>query len=158
MISSFTISLSNNKLIQKSKTDCSLDSPIASLQKAFYTSFRCTLNPVLRNLNFIFLHRISPTNSYLYKANLINSPVCDFCNEGEKTIIHIYSTCKVTSAIWKEVISWLKQKNVINRDPSSSETLLLYDDNKHFLLLNTVFILCKYFSFSSKYQGNVLQF
>ena len=158
VISSVTISLTNNKLIQKWKTDCSLDDPLTTLQKAFNTSFRCTLDPLLRNFNFRFLHRISPTNSYLFKANLNNSPVCNFCNEDEQTIIHMYSTCRVTSTFWKEVLSWLKQNNVINRDPSISEMLLLFDDNRNFLLLNTVFVLCKYFIFSSKYQGNALHF
>ena len=155
VITQIVLPLDKNKIVDSWKVDCNLDNPTDTLQKAFAVSFKCTLDPTLRNFNFKFLHRIIPTNSYLYKAKLNDSPICNFCNEYEQTLIHMYSTCKVISSFWKEVLSWLKEKRIIDNDLSLSEILVLYVQKKHFLLLNTVFNVCKYFIFCCKCKNNM---
>ena len=71
-------------------------------------------------------------------------------NSGEQTIIHMFSACSVVSIFWKEVLSWLKAKNVIINDPSISHILFGHFDIQHKLFLNSIFILGKSYIFSCK--------
>ena len=151
------ISLINNKLIERWNSDLNLTTPIKFFQKAFITSYKCTLDPALRNFNFKFLHRISPHKSFLHKAKLVQSPICNFCNECEQTFIHLFWTCKTTKTFWKEILSWLKDEKHIDTDGLvSSDLLIIYDNVDNFLLLNTVFVLCKFFIFSCSSSNNAL--
>ena len=39
---------------------------------------------------------------------------CTFCNEEPESIEHLLSRSKVSSEFWKEVLSWLKENNIIS--------------------------------------------
>ena len=123
------------------------------LRNAFQSVGKCTLDLKLRNFHLKFLHRIIPTNSFLFKVNIKDSPTCNLCNCHEQTIIHLFSTCSKTHFFWKEVLSWLKIKGVLCFEPCFSDILLsIFRHNKNNILLNTIFLLGKYYFFSCMYQ------
>jgi len=82
-------------------------------EKVYSLPFRTTLDSKLREFQYKILNNIFFTNAKLFHFGLSQSPNCTFCNEEPETIGHLLSRCKVSSEFWKEVLSWLKESNII---------------------------------------------
>ena len=61
--------------------------------KIFELPFKITRDSKLQWLQFQTLHRILPTNYYLHKLKLIESPNCSFCRKHPETIDHLFVEC-----------------------------------------------------------------
>ena len=44
----------------------------------------------IRYFQYRFIHRILGTNSRLYRMNIVDSPLCTFCNEQNESIEHLF--------------------------------------------------------------------
>ena len=56
------------------------------------------------------LHRLLPTQKYLYLCKLIDSPVCNFCKQEEQTTSHMLYDCDVICKFWSDFQQLLKAK------------------------------------------------
>lgn len=56
--------------------------------------FQVTKNTKLQWLHIRIIHRILTTNSFLFKVNLVSSPLCTFCNSERETLIHTIWDCR----------------------------------------------------------------
>ena len=54
-----------------------------------------------------------PINLIQDRLGLSQSPNCTFCNEEPESLEHLLSRCKVSSEFWKQVLSWLKENNIV---------------------------------------------
>ena len=52
-------------------------------------------------------------NDKVFRFGLSQSPNCTFCNKEPESLVHLLSRCKVSSEFWKEVLSWLKENNIV---------------------------------------------
>jgi hypothetical protein len=61
----------------------------------------------LKFIQMKILHRILPTNEWLYKCRLTNSKNCTFCQIYSETIEHLLWECPNTKTIWLLLKEWL---------------------------------------------------
>ena len=60
----------------------------------FYLPFKITNDSKLQWFQYRILHNILTTNSLMFKANIVSSPLCTFCNSESETITHIFWDCQ----------------------------------------------------------------
>ena len=65
------------------------------LEASIYIPLSATSDTVLRSFQYKILHRILPTNNYLF----INSNLCDFWSISIETIEHIFWECPNTTLV-----------------------------------------------------------
>ena len=63
----------------------------------------------LRELQFKIVHRILPTNAYLYKCRIKQSESCTFCHIFRESIEHLLWDCLVVKTLWLQLSDWLKE-------------------------------------------------
>lgn len=54
--------------------------------------------------------RILPTNVYLFKRNIIDSPASLFCNQDIESIEHLIVDCYYVKEIWHYLEEWFRSK------------------------------------------------
>ena len=58
-----------------------------------------------------------------------------FCNKQPESLAHLLSRCKVSSEFWKEVLSWLKENNLIIDSFNEIGLFLgIFEESEDFLL------------------------
>ena len=60
-------------------------------------------------LQMKILHRILPTNAWLFKCNLTNTKSCTFCKINTETIQHLFWECPITKSLWLQLAEWLRK-------------------------------------------------
>ena len=126
-------------------------------EATYKTSALCTASTRLREFQFKFLHRITATNSLLYKINISDSSLCSFCAESEETILHLYWECPITAEFRRELTDFLVACSVVPRlDSVNMKTfggLKSYTDNQTTLLLSHCLLLARYHIYRSRLRG-----
>ena len=79
-------------------------------------------------------------------------PHAIFVNVLIERFFHFYYHCPKITIFWKEVLSWLKSKNIIIKDPTPDDLLLCYTGDDNVVLLNTVFLCGRHYIYCCKYQ------
>ena len=101
------------------------------------------------------LHRILPTQKYLYYMKLTNSPLCNFCNEEEDTFLHAFFECEHVNDFWNNVKDWVNQN--INNDIHLSKSDIIFGKlGSHHNALNIILLICKTYIFRSARESNRL--
>ena len=124
--------------------------------KVYSLPFRTTLNSTLRDFKYRILNNIVFTNDKVFHFGLSQSPNCTFCNKEPDPLAHLLSRCKVSYKLWKEVLSWLKENNIVI-DSSNEIGLFLgiFEESEDFLLINHVTLLGKYYIYARKCLGSL---
>ena len=113
-----------------------------------------------KDTNFIWfhyrlLHRILPTQKYLYYMKLTNSPLCNFCNEEEDTFLHAFFECEHVNDFWNNVKDWVNQNT--NNDIHLSKSDIIFGKlGSHHNALNIILLICKTYIFRSARESNRL--
>jgi hypothetical protein len=89
---------------------------------------KCSKNVYLINFQYKFLHRVIPTNTFLFKIHVKDSKSCSFCNVEDETIEHLFFDCPCTYQFWRVFFECLKRyfNNI------ELKKKLFYLDFKHF--------------------------
>lgn len=77
----------------------------------FEMPFTVTKCSKLQWFQYRINHRILATNSYLYKTNIVDSPLCEFCKQEDETIKHILWNCSVTQNFLHQIENWSEGLN-----------------------------------------------
>ena len=107
------------------------------------------------------LHRIIPTESYLYKCKLVNSPLCTFCNIETQTIEHLFWRCEISRRFWNELFICIKEKCPHCLNLQLNETLvILGTDLKQIIDKVIVFIItcAKFYLYKCKLNNTLPHF
>ena len=105
--------------------------------------FKSTSETKLRILQLKILHRILPTNSWLYKCNLKQTKNCTFCQIHIETMEHLLWDCMVTKNLWLRTIEWLKTLN-FNIPIQTSKQIILGDNQQNTCLEHIKLIVKEY--------------
>ena len=125
-------------------------------EKVYSLPFRTTLDSKLREFQYKILNNIVFTNDKLFRFGLSQSPNCTFCNEEPESIEHLLSRCKVSSEFWKEVLSWLKDNNIIIESLNEIGLFLgNFEKTEDFLIINHILLLGKYYIYVRKCHGSL---
>lgn len=100
----------------------------------------------LREFQYKILNNIVFTNDKLFRFGLSQSPNCTFCNEEPESLEHLLSHCKVSSEFWKQVLSWLKENNIVIESFNGIGLFLgIFEEMEDFFIINHVMLLGKYY-------------
>ena len=119
--------------------------------------FKATKETKLRQLQFQILHRIFPTNKWLYKTKLITTPNCTFCLIYQETLEHLFWECTKVKSLWLNLGTWLEDRNIIqtNTQIFNKKSILLGDPNQpHYI--EHIKLITKSYIYRMKLSGNQL--
>ena len=68
-------------------------------KKIFTKTRKTTLDTQLRWCQLRILHRILPTNKYLYMCRIVEPACCSFCKQEEETISHPFWYCDIVQVV-----------------------------------------------------------
>ena len=122
--------------------------------KIFELPFKITHESKLQWLQFQILHRIIPTNAYLFKLKITDSPKCTFCKCDIETIDHLFFECFHVTELWCSIVDWILRKFNIRCSFDKQGILFGKYENKNIYRLQNILILvAKQFIFASKYKN-----
>ena len=141
--------LNSSAICNKSYTKWSRTHDVSKDSWSMYCSipFQCSSDVQIRWFQYRLLHRIIPTNKYLYLINAIDSDKCSFCGNDIETIDHLFCNCNYTSALWNYMQNILVNSG-INVDLKNNTVALFGGDFSR--ELNLLIILIKYYVFRCK--------
>lgn len=65
--------------------------------------FRITKDTKLRWFQYRVIHRILPTNPFLFKIKVVDSIKCSFCNFEDETYLHLFYECRYICKLLDEL-------------------------------------------------------
>ena len=117
------------------------------LEPSIYTyPFSATSDTVLTSFQYKILHRILPTNKYLFK----NSKLCDFWSSSIETIEHIFWKCPITQHLWSQLVNVLNDKGIMITLNIMDVCIGTDQCRNHNSSINVVLLLMKYFIHTTK--------
>ena len=81
--------------------------------QAYIYSLSVQHQTVLTSFRYKILHRILPTNKYLFICKLKNSNLCDFWSSFIETIEHIFWECPITQRLWSQLVNFLNNRGIM---------------------------------------------
>jgi len=114
---------------------------INEVPKNLFTNYRkVSTSTKLTTLQYRFYHNDIYTLKKLYKIGLVNSPVCQRCNESDEAVLHLLITCNHSVEIWnyiQESLSKLTNENVV-LDTNKILFSVKFSENKSSKAINTI--------------------
>ena len=126
--------------------------------KIFQKCFLTTSDNQLRWFQLRVLHRLLPTARYLFLKNIVDSPVCCFCENEEETIQHLLWQCEIVTIFWNDLKHILTIKCAHLVDFSFHEDLVIFGCHEQFMtdqVLDLIILLGKFFIYKCRFV-NVL--
>ncbi len=120
--------------------------------KNIYTvPYKCTLDTKTHYLQYRFIHRILPTNTFLYKIGLVDDFNCTFCKKDEETMEHLMWLCDYVSKLWNEVCCWFEELNM-NINLTYWEVCFGASGQNNESFLNMIILLLKRYIYKCRVQ------
>lgn len=94
-------------------------------------------------------HKILATNNYLFKINIINSPICVFCNQEDETIEHLLWDCCIVQEFLHRVNNLLLDFN-IQLPLNKKDFLFSIEDYKQKKLIQLIILEIKYYIYTAR--------
>ena len=121
----------------------------------YSSPFRATRNTKLQNFQFKFLHRITATNSFLFKCGLKETEICTFCTETKDNLLHLFWECTYSKIVWFSLVNVLENCAVNLQYLYAPNIILgimnpLDQDNT----INHVILILKYCLYKSRCLGD----
>ena len=105
---------------------------------------------------------ILPNNEKLFKYNIVESRLCEFCNSMSESNVHLFWECSKVQPFWCQINNLLQTKYTTDETLVSYKTISLCNvDIKNTMKsnsINYILLLGKYFIFKNKYQKTVPNF
>jgi hypothetical protein len=70
---------------------------------------KCCRDTYLINLQYKFLHRVIPTNTFLFKIHIKDTKLCSFCNVEDETVEHLFFNCPLLFPFLRALYDCLKR-------------------------------------------------
>jgi len=117
-------------------------------KEIYLLPIKLTIDTKLREFQFKLFHQIIPTNTFLFKCNIVSSSLCEFCNSNPDSIAHIFWECQHIQIFWTSFTdTFLKILNVEKNINFNCIAFcnLLEQNQDNYLLVNYLILLAKYF-------------
>ena len=119
--------------------------------------YKCTIDVKSQYFQYRFIHRILPTNEFLFKIGIVESDKCTFCRVEIESIKHLMWSCDKVSSFWKEVIKWLEDLN-IHMNLSFVNVCFGVHNNNQANFINMILIWAKRFIYKCRVQETNIAF
>ena len=120
-----------------------LDSKFSDYEWKCFNSIanKCTPSTYLQWFQYKILHRILPTNQFLFKIKYLDTSKCSLCQECDETLYHIFWECSKVKKLWSELRVWFSTVDVqLSFTPTQ---VLLGIKGKNNYVLNAMILLVK---------------
>ena len=118
----------------------------------FKILWRCCKSTYLKNFQYKLLHRIIPTNKFLFLINLKETKYCTFCKTEEETIEHLFYDCNKTYTFWQQFSNCVRLFFV---DFELNKKNILLGSQEYSLFLNLLVVIAKKYIYSCKLSEKV---
>ena len=119
---------------------------------------KATTDTQLNWFQMRLIHRLLPTQRFLFIRKLADSPLCTFCGNEQETIVHLFWDCPFAQIFWESVFSWISENCEHCANLHLSECLVLFGW-KHGCRLDRVMeliiLLAKHHIYKSKLQNKL---
>ena len=78
--------------------------------KTFNLTYKVTQDVKLRWFQYRLIHRLLPTQRYLYIRKIVEDPICNLCQQEEQDIEHLFFDCEVIKSFWHDLQDLLKNQ------------------------------------------------
>ena len=99
------------------------------------------------------LHRILPTEQYLHRCRLVESPLCNFCRQEPETLQHLFWTCEIVNQFWEALTLLIQDKCPHTHHLRFEEKLILFGKSENVWTdkgLDMLIIWSKFFVYKAK--------
>jgi len=140
---------SQNKWVQE------LGVQIDDWQNIYSSPFRTTRNTKLQNFQFKLSHRITATNSFLFKCGLKETELCTFCSETKESLLHLFWECTYSKNFWFSLVNIFENCGINMQYINAPNIILgivdpLDPDNTK----NQVILILKYYLYKCRCLGD----
>ena len=126
--------------------------------KVFSIIYMTTQDVQLRWFQYRLIHRILPTQRYLYLRKLSNDPICNLCNESEQDICHLFFDCPIVLEFWSKLEDLLKDKCLHCRNIRISQRLVMFGYLENFVsdtVFDYIILIGKFFLYKCKLNDQI---
>ena len=115
-----------------------------------------TMDMKLQECQFKIIHRILPTNKFLYLCNLSDTDQCYFCNSKVETISHLLFECDVVKSFWTDIFDWLYPMLDLLPLLNLENVIFGVENGEHSNLINQILLIVKRLIFVTKCKSENL--
>ena len=127
-------------------------------EKIFTKIYITTGDVQLRWFQFRLIHRLLPTQRFLYLRKLKEDPICNFCNENEQTLDHLFYDCSKISTFWENLVSDFKSKCNHCDNLTLSKKLVIFGVANNFYsdkVFDLIILIAKFFIYKNKLDNSI---
>lgn len=124
----------------------------------FNSCFATTLDVQLRWFQSRLLHRILPTEKYLHKCKIKETPICNLCNSEIQTLNHLFWDCHQVQKFWKTCQYALQNKTTHCSQLKFNEELILFGNSESITtdkILDLIIVMAKFYIYKCKLQNTL---
>ena len=124
--------------------------------RIFLKCRKTTSDVKLRWFQARLIHRILPTNVYLFLCKIKESPLCTFCNAENESITHLFWECPVVAQLWKRLEKLLQEKCLTCTQLKLSEQLVIFGYEKNVIIDKAIYYIItlgKFFIYKCKLKN-----
>ena len=147
-------SIKTKPIINESKWEKIFESNDIEWGKSYTIPYLCTREKKLQETQFKIMHYILPTNSYLYKCKIKDSPNCGFCHLQIETIQHLLWECPKSKTLWLQLSDTLLSKGI--RYNFTAKNVILGDSTAS-MLIEHLKLMTKHYIFTQKISQEDLE-
>ena len=123
--------------------------------KIYMLPRKVTIEPSLRSFQYKILNNILYLNEKLFKFKIVASPLFSLCKLHNQSIKHLFSTCKVTLTLSKQLCSGILGTGILLPESMDPQTIILGSwiaKTSDFVIINHIILLFKRYCCVSNYM------
>ena len=99
------------------------------------------------------VNRILPTNDFLFKIKIVNSPLCSYCEQVPESYGHLFYECYIVKNFLVSLEKWMSDYDLIHEFSLMSMIFGVLGNDS---ILNLIIILIKQYIYTSKFKKKSL--
>ena len=122
----------------------------------FSHCYKTTIDPQLRWFHIRLLHRLLPTQRFLFLRNIVDSPLCNFCQQEEQSITHLFYDCDIVRQFWMQFHAQLRDKCQHVENFHFDKELIIFGTKtniKNDQVIDLMVLLAKFYIYKCKLQN-----
>lgn len=151
-------SISNDALITIWNNDLKLSLTQQDFNRLFIYAKTLSISTKLWYFQYRTLCKKILTNVYFAKFDPNTNENCTFCSLEKETILHLFYSCTKVKQIWKALKRWVKHFYSLEITFSAANILLLRYKGRMSKLINTLFLITRFYIYRCKAQNSRLNF
>ena len=130
-------------------------------KKIFIKVFKTTSDIQLRWFQTRLIHRILPTQKFLYACQYVDSPFCNFCNGDQQSLLHLMFDCHHVQNFWNCLQTKLIEKCVNCQNLEMTKELIIFGLQRDFVtdrVIDWIILLAKFYVYKCKIENMLPNF